>query len=394
MTGVLDGVRVIDFGRYIAGPYCAALLGDLGAEVIRVERLTGGEDRYVTPVSDDGMGAMFLQCNRNKRGMTLNPTKPEGREIAHRLVATADIVVANLPPQTLKATGLDYETLCTIKPDIILTTVTAFASGGPWSNKVGFDGLAQSMSGNLHMSGDADVPTRSFAPYVDFGTASLSALSTLAALMHRQQTGEGQYLEGALLKTALTINNVALVEQFHLQNDRVGTMNRSQVAGPADVFQTKDGWVMCMTLGRPQFDRWCETVGAEDLRDDPRFKDDIDRGDHGEVLSERMKGWCATRTNDEVLTAMEAAKIPAGPIYSPQQALDDAHINALGYLEPVAYPTASKPSPIAGYPVSLSATPGEIRSRAPQLGEHTDTILQELGYDHHEISALREKRII
>ena len=197
MGGVLEGIRVLDFGRYIAGPFCAALLGDLGADVIRVERVDGGEDRVVQPVTGDGMGAMFLQVNRNKRSLTLNPVKAEGRDVVRRLVATADIVVANLPPPTLTQMGLDYETLRSIKPDIILTTVNAFGSGGPWSDKVGFDGLAQAASGNLHMSGTADQPTRAFAPYVDFGTASLSALATMAALRHRDLTGEGQVLEGA-----------------------------------------------------------------------------------------------------------------------------------------------------------------------------------------------------
>src|SRR6478735_5820854 len=193
MAGVLDGVRVIDFGRYIAGPFCGALLGDLGADVIRIERIDGGEDRWVTPVTDDGVGAMFLQVNRNKRCLMLNPLKPEGREI-----------VAKLPPDTLVAMGLDYETLRGYKDDIILTTVNAWASGGEWSHKVGFDGLAQAASGNLYMSGPPDQPSRANAPYVDFSTATLSALGTLAALLHKRQTGEGQVLEAALLRTALT----------------------------------------------------------------------------------------------------------------------------------------------------------------------------------------------
>ena len=181
--GVLDGIRVLDFGRYIAGPFCGALLGDLGADVIRVERVDGGEDRFVTPVTDDGIGAMFLQCNRNKRCLTLNPVKAEGREVVRRLVATADVVVANLPPGPRWTRWASTTTRSrAIKPDIILTTVNAWASGGAWSHKVGFDGLAQSASGNLHLTGPEDQPGRAFVPYVDFGTASLSAMSTVAAI--------------------------------------------------------------------------------------------------------------------------------------------------------------------------------------------------------------------
>jgi crotonobetainyl-CoA:carnitine CoA-transferase CaiB-like acyl-CoA transferase len=394
MSGILNGIRVLDFGRYIAGPYCAALLADMGADVIRVERLSGGEDRFVTPVTDDGIGSMFMQCNRNKRGITLNPTKPEGRDIVRKLVQTADVVVANLPPQTLRGIGLDYDTLKSIKNDIILTTVTAFGQGGPWSNKVGFDGLAQSMSGNLHMSGTAQEPTRSFAPYVDYCTASLTALSTVGALFHRERTGAGQLVEGALLKTALTIMNGTLIEQHHLKLDRVGLLNRAPTSGPADVFKTTDGWLMCLVIGRPQFERWAQMVGADDLLDDPRFIDDIGRGDHGEVLSARMHSWCAERSTQAALAEMEANKVPGGPVYSPQQTLDDEHVQAIGFFEDTHYPGAAEPSPLSGFPVTLSATPGTVRAPAPTLSQHTDEVLGELGYSAAQLAKLRDDRIV
>ncbi|MEM7404171.1 MAG: CoA transferase [Pseudomonadota bacterium] len=394
MAGILDGIRVLDFGRYIAGPYCAALLGDMGADVIRIERLSGGEDRFVTPVTDDGIGSMFMQCNRNKRGMTLNPTKPKGREVVERLVKTADVVVANLPPETLRRVGLDYDTLKSVKPDIILATVTAFGLGGPFSNKVGFDGLAQSMSGNLHMSGEGDTPTRSFTPYVDFGTASLTALSTVGALFHRMRTGEGQLVQGALLKTALTMMNATLIEQHHLKLNRTGLLNRAPTSGPADVFKTKDGWLMALVIGRPQFERWAAMVGAEDLLDDPRFTDDIGRGDHGEVLSERMQAWCDNYTNVEALAIMEENKVPGGPVYSPQEALDDEHINAIEFFENVQYPSASDSSPLSGFPVSLSETPGTIRAPAPTLSQHTEEVLAELGFSEAEVAELKAERVV
>ena len=145
MPGVLDGIRVLDFGRYIAGPYCATLLGDFGAEVIRVERVDGSEDRFVTPVGGSGQGGLFMQCSRNKKGLTLNPMKPQGREVVRRLVETADVVVANLPGKTLESMGLDYPTLSAIKPDIVLTHVTAYGAGGPYTERVGFDAIGQAM---------------------------------------------------------------------------------------------------------------------------------------------------------------------------------------------------------------------------------------------------------
>ena len=213
MHQVLAGVRVLDFGRYIAGPFCAALLGDLGAEVIRVEKVRGSEDRFIAPVTPTGEGGMFLQMNRNKRSLTLNPMKPAGREIVRRLVATADVVVANLPPATLRAMALDLDSLRETKKDIILTTVSAYGRGGPYSDRVGFDGIGQVMSGIAYMTGDPDRPRRAAAPFVDFGTALSCAYGTLAALMARQQTGEGQMVEGALLKTALMMGNANLIEQ-------------------------------------------------------------------------------------------------------------------------------------------------------------------------------------
>ena len=205
MTKVLQGIRVLDFGRYIAGPFCGTLLGDMGAEVIRVEKVDGSEDRFLSPISDSGDGALFMQLARNKLGMTLNPMKPEGQEIVKKLVATADVVIANLPPDTLQRMGLDYDSLVAIKADIILTTVSAFGRGGPYANRVGFDGLGQAMSGAMYMSGTPDQPTKAYPPFIDFGTASLAAFGTMAALYERQQSGKGQMVEGSLFLSLIHI---------------------------------------------------------------------------------------------------------------------------------------------------------------------------------------------
>jgi crotonobetainyl-CoA:carnitine CoA-transferase CaiB-like acyl-CoA transferase len=392
--GVLDGIRVLDFGRFIAGPWCGAILADLGADVIRVERVEGGEDRWVSPVTDDGIGPMYLQVNRGKRNLTLNPVKPEGREVVSRLVATADVVIANLPPETLRTMGLDEETLQAIKPDIVLTTANCWGSGGDWSHKVGFDGLAQAASGHMHMTGPPGQPSRAAVPYVDFSTGTLLALSTLVALLHRQQTGEGQVIEGALLRTALTWNSPALIEQAMIRADRVSTHNRAQTAGPSDVFRTRDGWLTCAVIGSAQFAKWAGMIGRPDLVDDERFKDDLSRGEHGEALSAYMGAWCADRTNDECLAAMERAKVPGGPVLTMQEALDLPHVQQIGVFQEVEYPTARRRVPIARFPVELSRSPAEIRGRAPEIGEHTDEILTELGYDAGAIERLRAARVV
>jgi crotonobetainyl-CoA:carnitine CoA-transferase CaiB-like acyl-CoA transferase len=394
VSDVLAGIRVLDFGRYIAGPYCAALLADLGADVIRIERRGGGEDRWVAPVAPDGAGAMFLVMNRNKRAMTLDPACPEGREIVKKLVATADVVVANLPPEVLRSLALDLDSLRRVKPDIILTTVTAFGAGGPWSHRHGFDGVAQLMCGSTYLTGTPEQPIRASVAWVDCGTASLAALGTLAALMARQKTGRGQKVEGALLRTAVAFNNPALTEQQVIRVDRVATMNRGQTAAPSDVFRTRDGWIIAYAIGNPMFARWAALMGEEHWLTDPRFKDDQARGDHGEVISKRMSEWAAERTTDEALAELEAAKIPAGPLYSPQQALEDAHIRAAGLLRDTEYPGLARPVPLAPTPVDLSETPGRFRHRAPMLGEHTDQILGELGYDAEAIGGLRARAVI
>ncbi len=404
MHQVLAGVRILDFGRYIAGPFCAALLGDLGADVIRIEKVRGSEDRFIAPITPTGEGGMFLQMNRNKRCMTLNPMKPAGREIVRKLVATADVVVANLPPATLEAMGLDLESLREVKEDVILTTVSAYGRGGPYSDRVGFDGIGQVMSGIAYMTGDPDRPRRAAAPFVDFGTALSCAYGTLAALMAREQTGKGQMVEGALLKTALMMGNSNLIEQAVIQRDRQPTGNRGQTSAPSDLYQTADGWILCSVIGEPLFRRWVELIASDnggaaggeeiDWLNDPRFADDLARGDNAGPIGERMNAWCASRSTAEAVDALNGAMIPSAPAYSMQQTLDDPHIAEVESFVDLEYPGMARPAPVARPSVRLTETPATIRHRAPTLGEHTDEILGALGYAADEIAAFRAERVV
>ena len=394
MSGVLEGVKVLDFGRYIAGPFCGALLADYGAEVIRIERVNGSEDRYVTPVSEDGQGAMFLQLNRNKLGLTLNPTKEKGQEIVKKLVQKSDIVIANLPEQTLKSMGLDYEELKEINPGIILTSNTAFGTTGPYAERVGFDGVAQAMSGAMDMTGEPEQPTKAYAPYVDFCSASLAAFGTLLAYLEKQKTGKGQRVQTSLLQTALTTTNSLLIEQEILNINRVASLNRAQTSGPSDTFKTKDGWILVQTVGGPLFERWVNLMGEKDWLEDKRFKDDLSRGENGHLISERMSEWCAERTSKEAIMELEGSRIPVGEVLKASETLKEEHILKKGSFVKLNYPTMDKEYSVVGPAVELSENPGVIRSRSPQLGEHNEEILSGLGYSQDEITQLKSERII
>ena len=394
MEQVLEGVRVLDYGRFIAAPWCSAILADMGADVIRVEKREGGEDRWVQSVTESGEGGTFLQCNRNKRSLTLDTTTPEGAEITRRLLADTDIVVANMPAAGMRASGLDYESLAAVRPDIILASATAYGEGGPYSDRVGFDGTGQVLSGAVHRQGLPDQPIRTAVPYVDFGTAMTMAIGVMMALYHRQATGQGQHVEAALLPTALMMSNAMLIEREVLGIDKPRMGNRGTSVAPCDLYRVEDGWVLVQVAGQPMFKRWCRMVGREELFDDPRFADDDLRWENGDVLNDLMQEWCATMTKAELLAALEAARMPSAPLYSTRDALDDPHVQAMGYLEKVPFPGAARPVPIIETPFRMSATPGTIRTRAPLLGEHTDEILGEIGYGAGQIADLRAREIV
>jgi crotonobetainyl-CoA:carnitine CoA-transferase CaiB-like acyl-CoA transferase len=391
---VLKGIRVLDFGRFIAAPWCSAILGDMGADVIRIEKREGGEDRWVQPVAATGDGATFLQCNRNKWSVTLDSTTPEGAIITRQLVATADVVIVNMPEQAMRANGLDYASLKAVKPDIILASATAFGNGGPYSDRVGFDGIGQVMSGGVYRSGTANQPIRSAVPYVDFGTAMYLAIGTMMALYHRKSTGQGQLVEAALLPTALTMTNAMLIEQAILQVNRVAVGNRGIAVAPCDLFRMKDGWMLVQVAGQPMFKRWCRMVGEEQWITDPRFASDDLRALNGDVLNDCMQAWCDGKTKAEAVSLLDAARVPASPLLSPQDALDDPHVQAMGFMKPVDFPGTARPAPIMETPFRMSATPGSIRMRAPLLGEHTESVMSMLGYDAAQIADLRARAVI
>ena len=384
----LDGIRVLDFGRYIAGPYCAALLGDYGAEVIRIERIGGNEDRFPVPVAEDGAGAGFLQMNRNKKSLALSLGGAAGREIVRRLVASADIVVANMPADALTKAGLDLASLTAIKPDIILVTASAFGDEGPMARSVGFDAVGQAMSGAVYLSGTDAGPSRAQVNYVDFGTALHCAFGAMLALRERDRTGQGQQVSGSLLGTATAMTNALAIDHALNGIERQPMGNRSYGSGPTDIFRTRDGWIMTQVVSNPIFARWAALIGAPELADDPRYADDMTRGDNGAGLSATMAAWCAGRTTDEAMATLAEARVPAGPVLAPWQVIAHPQVQASGLVEPMDYPGTPAPAPVVGAPLKLSAAPRDPMVRAPQDGEHTAEILAAIGFGADEVAAM------
>ena len=253
------------------------------------------------------------------------------------------------------------------------------------------------MSGAMYMSGLPGAPAKAAAPYVDYSTAVLSAFGALAALLHRRQTGEGQEVKASLLGTALAVFGSHLVEQGALGINRTPTGNRVQTSAPSDVFATRDGHVLTHCVGNGLFKRWARLMGdAERWLSDPRFQSDQSRGGslRAEIL-ERMRAWCAERTTAEALAALDAAGLPAGPVYTLQEALDEPQVTAMGFMQAVTgYPGTDKAINVPDLPLQFSATPGGIRERPPLLGEHTDAILTRLGYSVEQIDELRAAKAV
>jgi crotonobetainyl-CoA:carnitine CoA-transferase CaiB-like acyl-CoA transferase len=392
MTGLLAGTKVLDFGRWIAGPYCAHLLAHLGADVVRIERPEGEDDRFLMPVTDNGEGAQFLQCNGGKRSLTLRMSTPEGRDVVRRLVAQADVVVANFSPGALKHFGLDYETLRTIKPDIILTTASAYPTDTEHADRIGYDGVGQAVSGAIWLTGEHGRRFRTATAPIDFSTALSCTYGTLGAIIGKLKTGKGAHVQASLVATSLNITNQILMEESTGFSHREQTGNRSPMSGPSDIFTASDGLFIMQVIGQKMFERWCRLVARTDLLADSRFASDAMRGQNGVELSAIMQAWSSTRPRDECIALLEKENIGCAPILSPAALVSGEMGLMASVMSQVAFP-GSKGIPVARPPAQL--TDGTIElSRPPLLGEHTDVVLADYGFSTSEIATLRSKGAI
>ncbi len=391
--GILDGIRVLDFGRYVAGPYCAAVLADFGADVIRVERRGGGEDRTIVPVTAEGEGAIFLQVNRNKRSLTFDPRHPEGPALLADLAGSADVVIANLPAPALAGMGLDYPALRAHRADIILANVSSFGPDGPWSARGGFDSVGQAMCGSVYLSGEPGQPVRTPITWVDHAAALYAALGVMMALFARQRTGQGQEVQTSLLGAALSFGATYLIEEALTGIGRTPIGNRSFVNGPTDMFRTMDGWIVTQVVGDALFRRWARLIEEPQWLEDPRFATDEMRGVNGALLSDRMATWCRDRSSTEALEALGRSGIPAGPVLSPAEANAHPQVRALSLIDPQPYPGVDGLAPLMRLPLHMSAA-APIRRPPPRAGEHNTEILAELGYSADRIDALARGGVI
>lgn len=389
MHDLLNGIRVLDFGRYVAGPYCATLLGYLGAEVIRVEKASGGEDRFIAPFGDSGTGGLFMQTGCNKRSLALDFRHPKTKKVVQRLVKTADVIVVNLPPKALVRMGLDWDTVHELNPRAVLATQTAFGSEGPLADRGGFDGVAQAMSGAMFMTGTPGEPVKAAAPYADFSTAVMSALGVLAALMARRDTGVGQHVEANLLHTALAVFGSHLAEQGALGIDRQPTGNRVQTSGPSDLFATTDGHILTHVVGNGLFKRCAALLGREDWVGAADLDSDQGRGNARDALCEAMAEWCAARDTATALDELQAAGIPSGPVMDLQQALDLEQVAALNMLKGMGFPGWSGTAPVVDLPLRFSEGEAGIERPPPALGADNAELLAELGFDEETIRTLQ-----
>ncbi len=391
----LTGVRVIDAGQFIAGPVCGALLADLGADVIRIERPRGNADRYVTPLdrSMPDVGAMFAFANRNKRSLAVDFAAGEGRDIFERLVRASDVVVANMPQRSLEKLRLDRPALRKVNPRIILSNITAYGNEGPWGPRPGFDGMAQAMSGAMYLSGDGDEPRKSYVHFVDYYAGALAAVGVLASLVQRSSTGTGKSVDTSLLASSMMMMNSVLAEEAVLRTNRVGTGNRAQTGGPADVFETRDGKIIIQVLGNPKFAVFCKLIGHESLASDPRFATDNLRGENSVLLNRYVQDWCADKTSAECVDRLNEAGLCAAPVLSPSQALEHPQVREHSSRHDIAYEEAGIEVPVF-LPISADGERLPPSRPAPRLGQDTRAIMAELGYSSDETDAFAASGII
>ncbi|HYB41520.1 MAG TPA: CoA transferase [Candidatus Methylomirabilis sp.] len=391
----LDGIRVIDLSRVIAGPWCGALLADLGADVIKVEDTGAGDESRTWPPHQDGESAAYLLFNRNKRGMTLDLKAREGAEVIKALVARADVLVENFRTGTMEGFGLGYEVLSAINPRLIYCSVSAFGRTGPRKDSPGYEALMQAFSGIMSITGEpGGPPVRSAVSFLDLTTGILCALGVSAAIIQRERTGLGQRVDGSLLETAVSL--LAYHAEGYLLAGAVpkplGSAHPS--LSPYRNFRCKDGqWVFIAAANDRFWQKFARALGREALATDPRFAVNQQRVANRKELEAMLEEIVGGYERETLLALLDEADVPATPVNTVDQVMTDPQTIERGIVQRAAHPRLGE-IPVIGTPLRFSRmTPG-VRRAAPLRGEHTDAILAECGLSAARISELREKKVI
>ena len=404
MTGPLSGLRLFDLTRILAGPTCTQILGDLGAEVIKVERPGAGDDtrKFGPPFLKDDAGAetsesgYFLGVNRNKRSITIDLTKPEGQDLARRLIAKSDILAENFKTGGLARYGLSYDQLKGANPGLVYCSITGFGHSGPYAERPGYDVLIQGMGGFMSITGEPDgEPQKAGVPISDLMAGMYAAVGVCAALRHRERTGEGQHIDIGMLDT--TVATLSMQGLNYLTSGaappRYGNAHPNIV--PYQVFATSDGHIILAIANDGQFDRFCEFAGVDDLCKDERFHTNVERVRNREALIPLLAEAIAAKPSNHWLEGLEANNVSCGPINTIDQVFDDPHVQARDMEIAMAHPVSKNPVRLIGSPLKMSATPPSYDHAPPLLGEHTDTVLKELlGMNRDDVAGLRERGVI
>jgi formyl-CoA transferase len=390
----LRGIKVVDAATLFAGPLAATILGDFGAEVLKVEHPRGDPSR-THGYSKDGVGLWWKMLGRNKRAVTLNLSKPEGAELFKRLARDADVVIESFRPGTLERWGLGYEELKEENPGLILARVTGFGQFGPYKNRPGFGTLAESMSGFAHVTGQPDGPP-TLPPFglADGIAALATALAILTALRARDATGKGQIVDLAIIEPIFTVlgPQPTVYDQLGVVQQRSG--NRSVNNAPRNTYKTEDGkWVAISTSAQSIAERVMRLVGRPEFIDEPWFQKGSERAKHADELDEAVGGWISERTEHEVVEAFEEAGAAVAPIYDIEGIMQDPQYRALESIITMDDPELG-PVKMQNVLFRLSETPGEVRWAGPRLGEHNAEVYGELGMDEKRLGEFNEKGVL
>jgi crotonobetainyl-CoA:carnitine CoA-transferase CaiB-like acyl-CoA transferase len=394
MTYALEGVMVLDLSRVLAGPYCAMMLADMGADVLKIEEPEGGDESRTWPPFMAGEASGYLSMNRNKRNLTLNLKTPEAQNILKKLVARADVLIENFRTGTMEAFGLGYDVLQTINPRLIYCAVSVFGRSGPYKDKAGYEALMQAFSGVMSITGEPDgPPLRCGVSIMDLGTGMMAAYGVMNALFHRERTGIGQKVEVSLFETALSLMSYHAVGYLLAGNVPQRQGSGHPMIVPYQVFPTHDGEIFIVGSNQRLWTRLCQALHREDLLQDPRFGSNAERVKHRHILVPILQTETQKYPTTQLNEMLDKGGIPCAPVNTLDKVLTDPQTLAREMVVDVPHPLIPDLK-LLGIPIKLSDTPGDVRLAPPIKGQHTENVLTDLGYSEADIRTLRGRQVI